>query len=58
MKIVLEQEIGEQTERTCISIHDNDGSRISSYWLSEADNPYKAMEITKVLLESCANRWG
>ena len=58
MKIALEQEIGEQTERTCISIYDSDGALISSYWLSKADNPYKAMEITRALLESCVNRWG
>ena len=58
MKIVLEQEIGEQTKRSCISIYDTEGTLISSYWLSKADNPYKAMEITKALLESCVNRWG
>ena len=60
MKITLEQEIkgSEQTERTCISIYDNDEALISSFWISKGDNPYLAMEITKALLESCIKRYG
>ena len=60
MKIVLEEEIlgTEQTERTCISIYNEDRDLIASYWLNKADNPYRAMEITKALLESCIKRYG
>lgn len=60
MKIVLEEEIEGcgLTERRCICIYDTDGDLIASYWLSETDNPYKAMEITKALLESCIRRFG
>lgn len=59
MKIVLEQEISySETERTCISIYNDNRDLIASYWLSKADNPYRAMEITKALLESCIKRYG
>jgi len=60
MKIVLEQEIKgrEQTERTCISIYNEDRDLIASHWLSKADDPYNAMKITKSLLESCVQWYG
>lgn len=60
MKIVLEEEISgtELTERRSIVIYGTDGDVIGSYWLNKADNPYKAMEITKALLESCIKRFG
>jgi hypothetical protein len=60
MKIVLEQEIlgKDQTERTCISIYNDDNDLIASHWLSKGDNPYKAMEVTKHLMESCIPYFG
>lgn len=60
MKIVLEQEIlgREETERTCISIYNDDRDVIASYWLAKEDNPYTTIAATKVLLESCMKRFG